>query len=404
MLRLLSVMLVALAGCASAAAPQPQAANAIPPFDTTASLQIPREFPLALLQRTVVARGLSNPRGMLVLSDGSLLVSEAGSGAPDAPLSGTLSHLTDRDGDGDFLDEGERKVLLDQQPSKNMLEVVHRDEVFGMAGIARGGDTVLAALAFFDGPSTLFRVEGDAASVWGKTSGDINDLAYEPHSRQWFAVATNTDEVVRLRPGGDAERVLEIPPLPGGLDPLPGYIQYDVLNGQMLVSLFSGSPQGEKSGRGMALIPRAGGIISVDPAAKRFSWTVRGLTAPTGFVITSEASIYVLELCDASVDSVPARAALLAGPSHGGFRRFSGRLLRVDRMHRRVTLIATGLDAPTNLALGHLGFGEHRHTVLYVAEGMGTPGRPIPGPDGVVPLTGFIERITLEPGRDVLEE
>jgi hypothetical protein len=33
---------------------------------------------------------------------------------------------------------------------------------------------------------------------------------------------------------------------------------------------------------------------------------------------------------------------------------------------------------------------------LYVAQGIGTPGRPIPGPDNQPrALTGFIERISL---------
>jgi hypothetical protein len=45
-------------------------------------------------------------------------------------------------------------------------------------------------------------------------------------------------------------------------------------------------------------------------------------------------------------------------------------------------------DAPTNLEL----VGNR----LYVAAGMGTPGRLIPGPSrGRMPLTGFIERIDL---------
>ncbi|MFI5306662.1 MAG: hypothetical protein ACHQ53_04870, partial [Polyangiales bacterium] len=93
------------------------------------------------------------------------------------------------------------------------------------------------------------------------------------------------------------------------------------------------------------------------------------------------------EFCDAFLDPVPTREALAAGPSHGGFRRFSGRLLRIDRARGQVSVVATGLDTPTNLALGP--------GLLYVAEGMGTPGRPIPGPKGTVALDGFIERLSL---------
>jgi hypothetical protein len=405
MRRCLSALLVGLAACASAAAPQPRVASAPARFEpsSTAAIEIPTEdIPLAMLERKVVARGLRNPRGMLIMPDGSLLVAEAGSGAADDAPDGTLALLTDRDGDGDFLDDAERKVLLDRQPSKSLLDIVHRDEVVGMAGVAAGGHTVLAALASFGGPSTLFRVDGDAVSVWAKTHDDIDDLAYDPQARQWFAVASSTDEVVRLQAGGGTERVLQIPPLPGGQDPLPGCIHYDRLDGHLLVGLFGGSPRGQAGGRGHELVARAGAIISVAPASKRFSFTVRGLTAPADFAIASDASLYVLELCDAFVDPAPTRAALLAGPSHGGLKRFSGRLLRVDRMHRRVTLIASELDTPTNLVLGH---GDRTgKQVLYIAEGLGTPGRPIPGPDGVVPLTGFIERMVIEPGREIDED
>jgi glucose/arabinose dehydrogenase len=396
MLRFLSALFVALAACASAGSPQPEAASALPPFDTEAAITIPRDFPLALLKRTVVARGLGTPRAMVVLSDGSLLVSEAGSGAPDDARSGTLSRLTDRDGDGDFLDEGEREVLLGQ-PSKDIREFVGRDGAFAMGAVARGGETVLAALDFVGGPSALLRVDGDEVSVWAQTQGTVDDLAYAPRSRQWYAVSSTSDEVVRLQPDGSTEQVVKIPLLPSGQHPAPGYIEHDPLNGHMLVSLFGGSPQGQEGGE---IAPRAGAIISVDPATKRFSWTVRGLTAPTDLAITSEASIYVLEHSNALPEQ--ARATPVAEPSRGEFERFSGRLLRVDRMHRRVTLVATGLDAPTNLALGHLGFGELRHTVLYVAQDMGPAASG--GPEGVVPLTGFIERMSLTPGRDAPEE
>jgi hypothetical protein len=52
-----------------------------------------------------------------------------------------------------------------------------------------------------------------------------------------------------------------------------------------------------------------------------------------------------------------------------------------------VAVLAEGLDTPTNLVLSG--------STLCVAQGMGTPGRPIPGPQGVTPLTGFIERVAV---------
>lgn len=350
-------------------------------------MEVPVAPEVRLLPRQVIARGLQNPRGLFVLPDGALLVAEAGSGKPDDVLSGTLTRLEDHDADGDYFDLGERRVLLDRQPSKNILEIVRRDEVFGMAGIAEGRGVVLATLAFFGGPSTIFQIEGDRVSQWGSTHSNINDLTYDSRRDAWYGVASTSDEVVRLLPGGGAERVLRIPPLDNGQDAVPAYVNFDFVTGTPLVSLFTGSPQGEEGGSGVELVPRAGGIVAVQPEEKRFHWVVAGLTVPTDFAIAPDGSIYVLEFCDAFLDPVATREALYIAPSHGGFRRFSGRLLRVDRKGRQITVVAQGLDAPTNLVV--------HERALYVSQGMGTGGRKIPGPHGVVELDGFIERLTL---------
>ena len=109
---------------------------------------------------------------------------------------------------------------------------------------------------------------------------------------------------------------------------------------------------------------------------------------PIDLEIAPDGSIYVLELCDAFLDPVERREGFHARPMHGGFRRFSGHLLHVDRLRRTVKVVAEGLDAPTNLA--------RSADALWIAQGMGTPGRLIPGPDGQpVALTGFIERLPL---------
>ncbi len=352
-----------------------------------APIEVPREPALNLLKRTVVARGLRNPRGLHVAKDGSLLVSEAGTGDPKNELSGALLRMRDTNGDGDFDDEGERQLLLGDQPSRNILDIVRRDEVFGMAGIAAGGGKVLVSLAFFGGPSIIFSVSSSGVNQWGSTHNNINDLTYDPQRKTWYGAASTTDEVVRLLEGGRAERVIKIPTLASGQDAVPGYLSKDPGTGKILVSLFTGSPEGEEGGDGTELVPRAGGIISVDPDARRFEWLVTGLTAPTDLEIAQDGSIYVLEFCDAFLDPLETRQDMYKGPSHGGFKRFSGRLLHIDRKTRQVEVVAMGLDAPTNLALSA--------GALFVAEGMGTPGRSIPGPEGPQPLEGFIEKLLI---------
>ncbi|MDD9938131.1 MAG: hypothetical protein OXT09_31265 [Myxococcales bacterium] len=383
-----AALLIALSlACACSQTALPPSATTTPADPPSGAIDVPRELERALLDRKLVAQSLNNPRGMHRLASGALLVAEAGTGDPDNPLTGALTELSDRNADGDYLDEGERRVLLADQPSKNILKIVRRDEVFGMAGIAEGKGQVLVARAFFGGPSHIFAIEGDATRPWGETHLNINDLAYDPPRDAWVGVASTTDEVVRLVPGGGVERILKLPPLPNGQDSVPGYLRHDPVTGKVLVSLFTGSPEGEEGGEGTELVPRAGGIIALDPATRSFTWAVTGLTVPTDFEIASDGSIYVLEFCDAFLDPVGTREAMYQGASHGGFKRFSGRLLRVDRKSGQVTIVAEGLDAPSNLALAD--------GALYVAEGMGTPGRLIPAPGGVRKLTGYIERIEL---------
>jgi hypothetical protein len=373
--------LIAIAACASApSVPGEQARGRV----TNGAIEAPLDPPVRPFPRARVASGLRNPRGMHVLPDGALLVSEAGTGAPDT---GRLSRLRDTNADGDFDDEGERAVLLDAQPSKNIVAIVRRDEVFGMAGIAEGEGVVLVSLAFFGGPTTVFRVAEGALGVWASTHGNINDLAYDPKRHAWFGAASTSDEVVRLREGAGSERVAKIPPLAEGQDSVPGYLRHDPVSGALLVSLFSGSPHGEEGGEGVELVRRAGAIVRVDPDSREVTPEVVGLTAPTDIEFGPDGALYVLELCDRFVDPASSVEAMAGGASHGGFARYSGRLLRIDRVRRSVEVVARGLETPTNLALA----GD----ALYVAQGMGTPGRPIPGPTGTLPLDGFIERIAL---------
>ncbi len=350
---------------------------------------MPESIEKRILPRTRVATDLQNPRGMLPRGESELLVAVAGTGNPSDPPSGALLLLADGDGDGTY---DRRRVLLDGQVSRNIVDIVRRDEVFGMAGIAEGGGATLVSLAYFGGPSTIFRVEGDDVSEWSRVFGNINDMDYDPKRDHWFAVSSSSDEVVRLQPTRGSQRVLKVPPLPQGQDSVPGYLRHDPRSDDLLVTLFSGSTEGEEGGVGIELVLRSGGVVRVDPETGDLQWAITGLTAPTDLEIGPDGRLYVLEFCSEFADPVRERADMWKGPSHGGFRRFSGRLLAIDRDSGEVTVVAEGLDGPTNLAL--------RGRDLYIAQGMGTPGRPIPGPDGSVPLTGFIEKIELPAARE----
>lgn len=352
--------------------------------DRSVAIEIPDNPIIERAQRKLVASNLPNPRGML-MDNNTLLVALAGEGLGDDTGSGMLVRLSDTNSDN-VLDE--RQILLDKQPSMNILHLVRRDEVFGLADIARGGGDTLISAAFFEGPSQIYRLQNNAISHWNSVEGNINALAYDEGGDRWFAVSSSSEQVLELFSDKPAQELLLIPDLPEGQDPVPGYVRYEPGTGKLLVSLFSGSPLGEENGDGTEIVPGAGGIIRVEPDDGSFEWVVSGLTAPTDIAIDDTGRIFVLEFSRSFLDPVSSRDEMWAEPSHGGFERFSGRLLRIDPRDDSVVVIAEDLDGPTNLHVS----GDS----LFVAQGMGTPGRLIPGPQGDIPLTGFIEELILE--------
>lgn len=351
------------------------AAAAAPP-----TAQVPAATAVRPTARSMVARGLRNPRGMLEESDGSLLVATAGSGGDAAD--GALVRV--RRG-------AATETLVDRQPTNNLLEFVRRDEVFGLAALERGGGTTLVSTAFFEGPSQLHEWTGDELRLRATIAGNLNDLAWDPQRRTWFAVSSSSEELLRIDlETGSATRVLTFEPLTHGQDAVPGYLRPDPRTGDLLVTLFSGSPLGETGGDGTEIQQHAGAIVQIDPDSGSVRPLLTGLTAPTDLDISDDGRfVRVLEFCTDFLDPAENREQLLARPNHGGFRRFSGRLLEFDRDTGAVQVIADGLDTPTNLA--------RRGNRLHIAQGMGTPGRRIPaaGGRGVVALDGFIETIEL---------
>lgn len=351
------------------------------------AIVVPTKIREELKPRTTIAHKLDNPRGLYFLADGSLLVSEAGLGDLKNENTSRLTKLTDTDRDGRYDSAGERKVLLDKQHSINILEHVRRDEVFGMASIASGGGALLATHAIFDGPSQLYEISGDNVKLLGEAEGNLNAITYDPHRKLWIAASSSRDQVVRVALDGKVTVIAKLPLLASGQQPVPAYVRFDERTGDTLVSLFSGSTEGEAGGDGTEIEPRSAKIVRINPENAQLADVVTGLTVPTDLVMDKNGRIYVLEFCDKFLNPMKTRDEMWKGASHGGFRRFSGRLLRIDRDKREVVVIAKDLDAPTNLLL--------QGDTLLVSEGMGTPGRKIPHGKEVVALEGFISRIDL---------
>src|SRR5688572_11789156 len=151
-----------------------------PRTEPGAVLEVAPDPPHSPWQRRVVASGLSNPRGMLDLADGSLLVAEAGIGDPERPLTGRIVRLVDANHDGDFDDPGERQANLREQPSVNILRklAVNRDEVFGLADLEAGNGMIVATLADPTLGSKLLRLDRSPAAIWATTRDNANSIAW----------------------------------------------------------------------------------------------------------------------------------------------------------------------------------------------------------------------------------
>lgn len=352
-------------------------------------MQIPAAPAVRAYQRTTVARGLHNPRGLVRDGDGVVLA-EAGTGDAKQPLTGRLLRLADRDGDRAYLEPDERRVLLDQQLSVNILNrlAMNRDEVFGLADVARGdGMTLVSAVDIMRG-STLYRVDGDGrVSPWGTTPGNANSLAFDPRRKRWYAVQSFENTVVEVGPQGRTRTVARLPPLERGQDAVPAAIVHEPATGALLVALFSGQIGGDTGGSGVDFVKGAGQIVRLDPDSGKTTVVVAGLTTPVDLAVGADGAIYVLEFCSSFLDPLKTAPSPDGAPSHGGFARYSGRLLRVDLGRREAVVLAQEIDLPTNVELEPGGS-------LLVSIGQGTPGRLIPGPRGPEPLEGRVERFS----------
>ena len=324
----------------------------------------------------IVADDLANPRGLLG-RDGALLVAEAGHGNPDDPQTGRLLALRDLDGDGRLEN---RAVILDDQLSVNIEAhlAVHRDEVFGLADIERGGGRTLVSLAHPSDGSTLFELDGDSTRVFATTEDNANSIAYHPTLDAWFAVQSFANTVIEVSTG---QTLATLPPLPDGQDAVPAAIAYEPATDALLVVNFSGQIGGDTRGSGVEFVRNSGTLVRIDARTGSITPVLAGLNAPVDVKVDRDGSIFIVEFCSDFLDPARGIGAARGNSGHGGFRRFSGRLLRLG-VAGQIDPVADGLDLPTHLLI--------RDGALLVSVGQGTPGREIPGPDGLIPVSGSV--------------
>ncbi|WP_377706778.1 hypothetical protein ACFMKY_28135 [Pseudomonas protegens] len=347
------------------------------------ALHIPTQLEQVLRPDHVIAEGLLNPRGVCLQGDGSLLLAEAGSGLPDQPFSGRISRLRPDPGQpGAYLPP---QVVAQGFRSMNMQSRMLRDEIMGLSDIALGDGRCLASQTDYVAGSKLLDLQYNPPEPLFHSRGNLNSLCYHPSRRSWLAVKPDSNQLVEFSEGG--EQVLaQLPDLDQGQEAVPVTLVHEPQTDAVLISLFSGELRRDPARMGIDFADKAGQVIRVWPESGRIEVLIRGLQLPTGLALDPQERILVLELCDRLLQPLPPDWA--GEVLHGGFARFSGRLLRCDLQQRSVQVLAKGLDTPSNLCCVK--------DAVLVSEGMGLSGRPIPTPEQqVVALSGRLRRVAL---------
>ncbi|MET3131341.1 hypothetical protein AAKU55_001603 [Oxalobacteraceae bacterium GrIS 1.11] len=334
---------------------------------------------------SVILRGLSNPRGLRIKDDGSLLLVEAGTGDAEQPFSGRLLQFKPDGAGGFFAPE----TLAAGFRSMNMQARMCRDEIFGLADVALGGGRcLLSQTDYVDGSRILDLASSPPTPIF-YSRGNLNALCYHPQRNSWLTVKPDTNQVIEFVENQPEAVRGVLAPLAGGQESVPVTLICEPGRETVLVSLFSGELRRDPGKTGIEFEPQIGKVVRVDLCSGTVTPIIEGLTLPTGIAFTAQGQLLVLELCDDFLQAMPA-VGVPECPWHGGFKRFSGRLRSFDLHTGTVITLAEQLDTPSNLCV----VGK---TVL-ISEGMGLPGRPIANAVGdTTPLEGFVRKLTLPP-------
>jgi len=376
--------------------------------DTSSTAAAPR-----VLKVEVVITDLENPRGVGIDREGALLIAEAGYGEDaEAPIlrTGRLTRFLDLNGDGDFLDPGEAERWLDNLYSFNSVNKYEtgRDEVSGATDVLvrEDGRVFLSLDGGIDqsgGTFILFELDGDGTLLREiNQNSNMTGIGFAPDQRSVYATQSTHNSLIEIRlEDGDVRHIVTFEDLYSGQQAVPAGLGVDPTTGDVLVALFSGVakaegdacrfvPEAMCDGRYLPLIPTDAKVVRVDPATGSVTDEVTGLTAAVDVAADSEGNVFTVEMTadHAQLFHLGVDLFLADLPAlHGGYIRFSGRVTMYPADGGEPRVLAEGLDQPTNITVA-------RDGALYVSTGQGTPGRPIPGPQGRTEIVGEVLRIT----------
>lgn len=345
---------------------------------------------------------LENPRGVAVTMAGALYVVEAGTGLyllDPTQWDGKLTKFTDLNGDGDFEDEAEAERWFSHLTTYNGFSAygTGRDEVSGPTDLLLHDDGRLF-LSVDDGglsSSMALHVISPDGRI-GLTLADrnnMNGIAFDRDQQKIFAVESGLNRLIEISFTGGFRDIVIFPLLDSGQQAVPAGIAVDHQTGDLLVALFSGYLFDETASSIDDIISFVEGdakIVRVNPATGSIRDEIIGLTTAVDVAIDEVGNIYVVEMTTTPTELLPSEFDLYdpqALPVHGGYLRFSGRITMYPANSCPPRILVDGLDSPTNITIGPDG-------ALYISIGQGTPGRPVPSPDGPTIIVGEIIRIT----------
>ncbi len=360
---------------------------------------------------TPIARGLNNPRGVVALPDGSLLVAEVGLGTDEPGAStantGQISQLTDANTDGDYNDPGERIALLTGFPSYNSLATINtgHDEPFGLSDMLMLDD----GRVFFNKDDPYYRANrntgddlftGDTgvflineartdADMFLKTAATVNSIAYDPAHETFYITESGFNRITAVTQDAQTRTLAEFPLLANGQQGVPAGVAVDPTSGDVYVALFSGFIY-DYYGTLLSYVPGDSKIVRINPESGAMTDAITGLTTCIDVATDPDGNLYFVELAVAWPLALTPFDFDLTDPTQlpdpGGYARYTGRVSMMRAGSSDVEVLADGIDTPTNIT--------YANGALYVSRGLGTPGREMWTPQGIEALDGEILKLT----------